>query len=205
VAAVGRVVLDRFFLGDARTFALHGQAHVSHRGLSRHPELRLSPASLWRAVGVHEQLRTLPDDVAHALPVSQHYRLLALPESEAKRRLAREALEQRWSGARLSAEIQRARDAREGDVAAGAARTARAGRPPVSDGLKLARRLRHTAEALRDCPDEGLQAMLPAEREQAVVAIDAAAQAIAVSRSRLAALEPGSCPGVPDSTSTSPS
>jgi len=129
--ALGEYVVDRFFGGDVDTatrFGASGARHRSFRALAERDDLHVSHAHLWVSVRVLGQLRQLPPDVASALPLSHHRRLLAIHDEETKVRLAEEAVRSGLTVKALEAEVAHAR----AQVATGAKR----GRRPLPGWVK---------------------------------------------------------------------
>ncbi|MCA9494135.1 MAG: hypothetical protein KC621_29610 [Myxococcales bacterium] len=138
VTEVGRFVLDTFFGGDVRRFRARGRRHRSFAALSDHRHLLPSRVALWRAVSVCDQVRSLPSEVATALPYTHHTLLLSLQDPAQKLSLATAAIEGRWTRRRLEAEV---RAKTEG------VKRSRGGRPRLLPIVRTANRLEALMEA----------------------------------------------------------
>jgi hypothetical protein len=106
---VGEIVFRRIFHGDERLLRARGKKNSSFRKLAAHPELGMSPSSLWRAVAIYELSRRFPElcqymhtgvghiSVVLGLPEADQYSLLRATESQrwTRRRLQKEAAQLR--------------------------------------------------------------------------------------------------------------
>jgi len=104
---IGEYVINRFFDGELGAFHRDSSEHASFRALSKREDLRFSPTYLWTAVAVVGQLREIPEDLAHCLPLSHHRLLLPLKDASVKVALARMAVKQSLSKRELEREIGR--------------------------------------------------------------------------------------------------
>lgn len=180
--AIGEYVVHHFFAGDldaAARFGPSGERHLSFRALSQRDDLQVSHAHLWVSVKVLDQLRQLPAELADALPVSHHRRLLSVRDARTKLRLAKKAVEKGLTVRAFEAEVAKAR-AKE---LQGAPR----GRKPLPAWQKAVNalgKLRFDPATLTDAELEAL----PPERSGALVStLDAQIQALEALRAKLQA------------------
>jgi hypothetical protein len=125
---IGEFVLRTFFDNSMDTFRAKGKNHVSFRKLVEREDLRVSHVHLWHCVALIDQLKTLPTDLANALPVSHHKVLLPVHDEKAKVVLARKAVRENLSKRALETEVRRLRP-KNGDGT-------RRGRPPTPAAIK---------------------------------------------------------------------
>ncbi len=144
---VGQYLLDSFFGGDAEAFRQGADAHVSYRALAERDDLAVSYSWLSRAVGVVEQVKLLPEDVAYRLSLTHHYKLLAVRDEGVKRKLATEAAEQGLTRRDLERRIRQEKEAVRGKT--------NVGRPTLPAVMKAARKTRKLFDAVLD---EGVKA-----------------------------------------------
>lgn len=95
-AAVGRLIIDRFYAGDLEAWRSRGPKGVSFRMLARHPDLPMSPATLYRSVAIYALSLSLPGGHCGRLSTSHLGVVLPLARSEQLHFLA-EAEAQGWS------------------------------------------------------------------------------------------------------------
>ncbi len=126
VVAMGDYILDVFFCDDSSRLKL-AKANASWRALCKRPDLNVSHSQLWYSAAIVGQLRTLPDAVGKALPVSHHRRLIAVRDDSVKSRLATRAATEGMSVKELEAAIAAERS--NGGVR-------RPGRQPIPAHLK---------------------------------------------------------------------
>jgi len=94
---VGAVIIHYFYGGDTEAWRRRGPKTVSFRRLAQHPELPLSPGSLYRSVALFELCERLRAPSRWEHLGASHLRLvLGLPESIQEKLLAA-ANTQRWS------------------------------------------------------------------------------------------------------------
>lgn len=139
---VGQYLLDTFFDGDPGTFRSGADDHISFRALAQREDLVVSYSWLSRAVGVVEQVKALPEDVAYRLSLSHHYKLLAIRDEDLKQRLATEAAEDGLSRRALEQRIRQLREQTRGK--------SNAGRPTLPAVMKAARKTRKLFEGVID-------------------------------------------------------
>lgn len=110
--SVGSVIIHHFYDGDANAWRARGPKSASFRRLARHPELPLSPGSLYRCVALFELCDRLnaPSRWDH-LGASHLRVVLGLPNGTQERLLAM-ANAQRWSVRALHTEALRAKSGR---------------------------------------------------------------------------------------------
>ncbi|MBI5486153.1 MAG: hypothetical protein HY905_02350 [Deltaproteobacteria bacterium] len=104
---IGDYVLQKFFDGKSETFRRRGMKHISFRKLCVREDLNVSHAFLWNCVGLVDQLKELPDDIANALPVSHHTALLPVHDEKVKLTLAKKAVRENLSKRELAAEVRK--------------------------------------------------------------------------------------------------
>lgn len=92
--AVGEIILQQVFDGDARMLRTRGKKCRTFRRLAAHPHLKMSSSSLWRAVAVYELSQRFPEivhyrhtgvghvSVVFGLPAAEQFRLLRLTEAQ---------------------------------------------------------------------------------------------------------------------------
>lgn len=99
--AIGEIVIEEIYLGDLRAFRSRGVKDDSLRKLAAEPELDMSSATLWRAVGVFLLCRRTPGfrNPKH-LGLGHLYVVLGLPERLQEELLLRAEVEC-WSRAQL--------------------------------------------------------------------------------------------------------
>lgn len=90
----GEIIFRHVFEGDEQVLRARGKKCSSFRRLAAHPELKMSPSSLWRAVAVYELSRRFPEiaqythtgvghvSVVFGLPAAEQFRLLRLTEAQ---------------------------------------------------------------------------------------------------------------------------
>jgi hypothetical protein len=130
---VGAVIIHHFYGGDTAAWRSRGPKTASFRSLARHPELPLSPGSLYRCVALFELCDRLkaPSRWEH-LGASHLRMVLGLPPV-AQEKMLSAANENRWSVKTLGQVILREK----------AVRVTRGGRraePPVAKSLKSVNR-----------------------------------------------------------------
>lgn len=102
--AVGRLVVDRFYDGDLTRWRVRRAKGTSFRKLARHPDLPLSPSALYRSVAIYELIvKNRIDQLSHVS--TSHVRLLLPLPPDKQLQLLRAAEANRWTVARLRAEI----------------------------------------------------------------------------------------------------
>jgi hypothetical protein len=178
--ALGEYVVDRFFGGDvdeATGFGPSGERHRSFRALAERDDLHVSHAHLWVSVRVLAQLRQLPDEVASALPLSHHRRLLAIHDEETKVRLAEEAVRNGLTVKALEAEVAHAR----AQVATGATR----GRKPLAGWVKAVNALGRIEFQVEDVTAEMVEGLGEERGAEIVGTIDEAIRALEELRGRI--------------------
>lgn len=157
---IGEYVLKVFFGGRSENFRHRGRSHVSFRKLVERPDLRISHAALWKCVAIVDQLKSLPGEVAGALPVSHHVLLLPVRDEKSKLALARKAIRENLTRTALEAEVRRETEPPEGRP--------RRGRPPDPAVVRLLSALarlakQSTAQELLDGAVDGLSSERLAE------------------------------------------
>lgn len=133
---IGRLVVERFFAGDA----LHWRQHKQHsfRQLARHPELPMSASALRRCVGLYELTQRVGDLMCFERLGTSHFRAVLGLSSQLQRELLTRANEQAWTVTQLESRVSEVRNKQQGR---------RGGRPRVPPLVKLVRRLEPLAEA----------------------------------------------------------
>lgn len=112
--AIGRYLLKTFFDNDFEVFRSKGRSDPNMKALAARLDLLVSSTTLWRSVAVLEQSRQLPRAVASELTFSHHVELLGVKDEGTRERLARSAVEERWSRRGLRSEVAETRDAEPG-------------------------------------------------------------------------------------------
>jgi hypothetical protein len=130
---IGEFVLRTFFDGRTQDFHKRGKKHVSFRKLAEQDGLRVSYGFIWKCVAFVDQLKTLPDDLASALPVTHHTLLLPVHDERTKVTLARKAVRENLSKRELAAEVGRIRRQKPD----GGAKRGRPPTPPVERVISL--------------------------------------------------------------------
>lgn len=109
---VGEIVFRRIFKSDERLLRARGKKNGSFRKLASHPNLGMSPSSLWRAVAIYELSRRFPELAQYTHTGVGHISVvLGLPEAE-QFRLLRSTESDRWTRRRLQKEAAQIRGAR---------------------------------------------------------------------------------------------
>jgi hypothetical protein len=134
-SAMGERVLAAFFDDDAQNFRERGKDHKSFRAMTQHGDLAVSYTFLYHAVGVVEQLRTLPPELGESLSFSHHKLLLPVRGRDAKLRLARRAVLKRLSVRAFDEEVRAWRERHS------AKQGPRRGRPRLPGFVKALKRL----------------------------------------------------------------
>lgn len=147
---VGEYLVEHFYGGDFAQVHRHGRKHASLRALAARDDLGVSPTFLWTAIAVAEQWVVLPVELAESLPLAHHRLLLPVHDRAERVRLARVAVEGRWSVRQLQAEIQRHRE--EERVLTGARKP---GRPPGAGIDRLTRLIAEVAREVERAASEG--------------------------------------------------
>jgi hypothetical protein len=114
---VGLLIIDNFYAGDLGAWRHRGEKSVSFRKLAKHPNLPMSPSSLYRCVAIYEVCVCLGvDGWKHVSPT--HVRtVLALPRHQ-QSELLHTAEAEAWTVRRLREAIVRLRSAPDGQSAA---------------------------------------------------------------------------------------
>lgn len=133
---VGRLVIERFFGGDALNW--RQQKQHSLRQLARHPELPMSASALRRCVGLYELTQRVGDLRCFPQLGTSHFRAVLGLDSQLQRTLLTKANEQAWTVKQLESRVSEVRGRQSGS---------RGGRPRVPSFVKLIRRLEPLAEA----------------------------------------------------------
>ena len=136
--AIGRVIIEELYGGSLEQWHRRGPKEHSLRRLAANPQLHMSASTLFRALGIYEIKRRMPDHpMWDTLSVCHFRAVLGLPASE-QERLLDLALEQRWTTSAMA-------------KAAGKSRTAhkasRGGRPRKP---RFARSIESAERALAD-------------------------------------------------------
>ena len=139
---IGEYVLKTFFEGKVENFRRLGRKHASFRKLGEREDLHVSYVFLWNCVGMVDQFKALPGEIANALPATHHTLLLPVHDEKAKLELAKKAVRQKMSSRELSAEVQklRRRGKSNGD---------RRGRPAMTQTVRLLSALSRLATLAR--------------------------------------------------------
>jgi hypothetical protein len=106
--AIGDTVVTRFCHSDFEQWKARGTGDLSLRKLANHESLKISPAALYRAMGIYELERTLGVSTRKHLTASHLRSVLGLPPKQ-QVRLLREAEQQSWTSRELEAAAKRAR------------------------------------------------------------------------------------------------
>lgn len=103
--AIGEIVIEEVYLGDIRAFRSRGAKDESLRKLAAQPELNMSSATLWRAVGVFLLCQRMPGfrNPKH-LGLGHLYVVLGLSE-RLQEELLRRAEVERWSRAQMEENV----------------------------------------------------------------------------------------------------
>jgi len=105
---VGEYVLNTFFDDDYAKFSDPSRSKSkSFRSLLMREDLMLGKATIYNFVRISHQLTLLPADVAAQLTLAHHRALLPLQDSENKRTLACQALQEGWASQVLSEEVRK--------------------------------------------------------------------------------------------------
>jgi hypothetical protein len=164
---MGRLVVLRFYAGDLSSWRRQGTKELSFRRLAAHPDLRVSPTGLYRAVALYELTQRLGVPSFKNIGVTHLRLVLGLPDGT-QRQLLADAERMRWSTEKLETEAARLR----GMLAA------RRGRPAEKPVLKVIRRVLPLVRHLREMGGtaEYLQPLSPEEiraaHQAATAAID---------------------------------
>lgn len=138
VVEMGEYVLNTFFGGDTGNLGAE-KVHASWRALAKRDDLNVSHSQLWYSVAIVAQYRQLPAGVGKALNISQHRRLVAVQDPDAKLRLAKKAADDGLTVKQLEAEIARQRKKEK---------QSRGGRPALPAHIKALRRLPKLVEPM---------------------------------------------------------
>lgn len=109
---IGDYVIATFFGGNSHKSVVKQKLPLSFRKLADHAGLNVSYSLIWNAVNVVYQMRTLPTEVARALPFTHHTMLLPIQDPEEKERLARVAIRGGLSKRQFAAEVATASPAK---------------------------------------------------------------------------------------------
>lgn len=106
VVEIGAYILQAFYDGDIERFRSRKADHMTLDLLVAHPDMTLSRSTLYTAVAVAHQVSELPPDVALELQPSHHRKLLAVKDVSRKAELARLAVTESWTVAKLTEQIR---------------------------------------------------------------------------------------------------
>jgi hypothetical protein len=161
---MGRIVVDRIYHGDLRSWRLHKAKEVSFRRLAAHCEtdLRVSASTLYRAVALYELAQRFGVKCLAGLNMARIRTVLGLPKDRQAELLAA-AGEKQWSAERMEREASRIRDTLG----------KRQGRPASPPLIKLLRHLLSAWKALEEQLNEGAEPDLSLDETQSFyVALD---------------------------------
>ncbi len=101
---IGELITQELFGGDLEQLRARSGRDPVFRRLSAHPNLPVSHAGLWRAIGIYELFQRLPE-LRHRtqLGVTQLRAVLGLPKN-VQVQLLQTAERERWTGQRIEAE-----------------------------------------------------------------------------------------------------
>jgi hypothetical protein len=106
VIRVGKIVMDRIFVGDARLWHSRGRKDASFRRLEQHPDLPFRASTLSKAVGVYFLSQRRPDLADFTNLQASHFQELVALADDLQDRLLAQANDHAWSVRRLRAEIR---------------------------------------------------------------------------------------------------
>jgi hypothetical protein len=105
--AVGRLILEGLYDGNPQVWRSRGKKDVSFRALARHPDLPMSPGSLYRSVAMYDLCARLPvASWSHVM--TSHLRCVLPLPFEHQAQLLDLVEQNRWSVRRLELEIETA-------------------------------------------------------------------------------------------------
>jgi len=146
---VGSLVIHYFYNGDTKVWRRRGPKAQSFRRLASHPQLPMSPSTLYRCVAVFELCERLNVAERGSHITVSHLRLVLRLDEREQRRLISTANAERWSVERLQGEVWHIASRSE----------SRHGRAPPSDVARVARSvgklLRSGSLMLRALPELG--------------------------------------------------
>lgn len=135
--AVAECVIQVFFDGNVENFRARHGTHMSFKELGKRDDLQVSYQFIWNSCAVVEQLRSFPQDIADALPMSHHKLLLPVKDEAKKKALAKAAVKDHLSKRDFEARVKAVRAEQKTD--------SRAGRPPLPAFAKAFAKLKQVA------------------------------------------------------------
>jgi hypothetical protein len=99
---MGEIIIDNFFGGELERYRERGERDASLRALAKHPALLMSPASVYRAVGIYDLTERFGTDWKH-LSASHLRAVLGLGEND-QQKLLTQAEDKEWTADKVEAE-----------------------------------------------------------------------------------------------------
>lgn len=103
---VGSLIIHYFYNGDARVWRSRGPKMQSFRRLASHPQLPMSPSTLYRCVAVFELCERLNIVERGSYLTVSHLRCVLRLDERDQRRLISAANAERWSVERMQREVR---------------------------------------------------------------------------------------------------
>jgi hypothetical protein len=98
--SVGNLIVAKFYQGDVNAWRSRGPKDASFRTLSRHPDLPMSPSSLYRCVATYEVCQRI-GIISWKHVSTSHIRVILPVPHEEQSRLLKAAEANRWPVGRL--------------------------------------------------------------------------------------------------------
>ena len=102
---MGKIIVERFFDGELRSFHEAHKKTATYRALAEHPDLAPSYTSLWYAVAVYEHFLKIDAKVARALTLAHHRVLAHVHDAEARGAYAHAAVADKLTSEQLQKRI----------------------------------------------------------------------------------------------------
>jgi len=142
--AVASLVVERLLGGDEKSLA-RGAKDPALASLADHEAFRVPPHTLWTALEAYSQVKLLSQEVAKQLSLAHHRALLGVPETRAKRLLARRAVRHDLNKRQLQEAVTRWRIKHK---------LPPLGRPPKDPAVAASRRMATAALRLSQAVEE---------------------------------------------------
>ena len=98
---MGKIIVERFFEGELRSFHAGHKKTATYRALAEHPDLGPSYSGLWYAVAVYEHFLKIDAKVAAALTLAHHRVLAHVQDADARGAYAHTAVADKLTAEQL--------------------------------------------------------------------------------------------------------